>query len=722
MSAKLPVSTRNGPAQKHVSRLKHLETLLRYLPISLPDNASESLYVFGLDKDNITDGGLWQTLNHNLECCFQTHKLRGKPLKFTERGTRLVSLITVLKTAIFDNENNTEREPIHTGWLNRLVKAAEDSGARIPLTCVRLSDDRLGLATAIQQISNKAMCPSINASTAQSLIPIIMDSGSNIEMVPTRSSSPMDVEESEPETFTYTTRKAVAKNAHTQASQQECVRGKQAIFPAWKKVTAETKLAESCVAQAQNMKDFTSETIHGWEARAKAEKKQKHRNSAAARQQKHHNLVKEKAASKGRSTTEQEIEARAEGLNIRSAHQPEIAWSSAAIAKYLHATMPKLFKQCTKGSMHCWLKKDAQKHALKGWSKTTKASDKRMKMLPASGHVGILAHHPEVVTLIVDKLRAFCTSGLAINVFLARSVTVSIVSEETPKLLEKFKCLESWVRDFLETKLNWSPRKGTSAAASVPPDAPGLCQHTFFWIKYAMKWLNIPPEVHFHHILVITMEQTGVYLLPGNVYTYHNKGTKNVPLAAKDKKRVNTLCIITTPTGDCVLFQQSFSMCKAKQWDLSAKTLTSNEADQTLSAYIGKDTILRDEVIRYMHHQTADALSSLANDLTEPEATDNDMIDKRFGSTTIMVLSAQTVQSVKARSHPNTYGAGLSASGAYEGMWAWDDKGEMFSEGRMPVQEGNDVVAPAPENKADDNSNKSSDSRVLTGTSYLPLL
>lgn len=127
-----PAKVFNGPAQKHVSRLKHLEKLLDNLPKSLPENPPDSRYRFGLNPDDLKDGGYWQALNRNLECCFETHKLDGKPLVFTECGENLRKLVSTLKTTIFWLQDHDQRALIHTAWLDRLVKAAEASGAKIP--------------------------------------------------------------------------------------------------------------------------------------------------------------------------------------------------------------------------------------------------------------------------------------------------------------------------------------------------------------------------------------------------------------------------------------------------------------------------------------------------------------------------------------------------------------------------------------------------------------
>ena len=43
--------------------------------------------------------------------------------------------------------------------------------------------------------------------------------------------------------------------------------------------------------------------------------------------------------------------------------------------------------------------------------------------------------------------------------------------------------------------MDWTPRKGTRAAAHLPPDAEDKCEEAFFRQVYAMKWHNIPPKV-----------------------------------------------------------------------------------------------------------------------------------------------------------------------------------------------------------------------------------
>lgn len=55
--------------------------------------------------------------------------------------------------------------------------------------------------------------------------------------------------------------------------------------------------------------------------------------------------------------------------------------------------------------------------------------------------------------------------------------------------------LQKFVRAFISSVLDWTPRKGTRAAAHLPENADDLCEEAFFRIVYCMKWHCIPPRV-----------------------------------------------------------------------------------------------------------------------------------------------------------------------------------------------------------------------------------
>ena len=119
-----------GPPAMLVERIEHLATLLVHLPKSLPEASDDSTYQFYLDDEKIEDIGIYPELNHHLEICFGTWKAPDTVVRFTERGPHLKGLIAILKRTI--REDPGCREFVRTHWLERLIVAAKESGAKIP--------------------------------------------------------------------------------------------------------------------------------------------------------------------------------------------------------------------------------------------------------------------------------------------------------------------------------------------------------------------------------------------------------------------------------------------------------------------------------------------------------------------------------------------------------------------------------------------------------------
>ncbi|KAJ7613758.1 hypothetical protein DFH06DRAFT_1146711 [Mycena polygramma] len=122
-----------GIPQELDTRFKHLSKLLKHLPTSLPDDLpnDESTYHFYLDPEDVKEEGEMYAFNRRLEVAFETHKLRDAKLLFRERGKRLGELEMFLKKNIKSNRS-TDARGHQTRWIERLVQAAQDSGAKIP--------------------------------------------------------------------------------------------------------------------------------------------------------------------------------------------------------------------------------------------------------------------------------------------------------------------------------------------------------------------------------------------------------------------------------------------------------------------------------------------------------------------------------------------------------------------------------------------------------------
>lgn len=128
---------RPGVPPEIVSRLDRLLALLKNLPISIPSDPEGSSYIFGLDEEDVQAEGIWYALNRNLEVCFKTFIRGNSDIVFCERGKRVEALVGFLRAAM-KRAPDSEREMIRERWVERLIKAAERSGAKIPERSVSL--------------------------------------------------------------------------------------------------------------------------------------------------------------------------------------------------------------------------------------------------------------------------------------------------------------------------------------------------------------------------------------------------------------------------------------------------------------------------------------------------------------------------------------------------------------------------------------------------------
>ena len=108
------------------------------------------------------------------------------------------------------------------------------------------------------------------------------------------------------------------------------------------------------------------------------------------------------------------------------------------MANQLICDLPKLFGHITKGTIQQWIDKDTKQ----GWSAAMMKNIEHQHTLAGSGQTGILAWHPNIIGEIKIQLQALWTSGLAVNVLIARSIMLAIIKEWQPELLTEFKCSE----------------------------------------------------------------------------------------------------------------------------------------------------------------------------------------------------------------------------------------------------------------------------------------
>lgn len=107
--------------------------------------------------------------------------------------------------------------------------------------------------------------------------------------------------------------------------------------------------------------------------------------------------------------------------------------------------------------------------------------------------------------------------------------------------------------------MNWSYRAPTNAAQKVPDDWIYLCTLAFYRISQTVASEDIHPS------LLVNLDQTGVLLNPtGDMYTYEEKGSKQVGLHGKDEKRAFTSLLSMTAEGDLLPSQSIWPGSKAQ--------------------------------------------------------------------------------------------------------------------------------------------------------------
>ncbi|KAG1802170.1 uncharacterized protein HD556DRAFT_1304341 [Suillus plorans] len=522
-----------GPSSVLISRIEHLGRLLKNLPQSLPLDPPNSSYDFGLDTEMVEEEGVWFAFNRNLEVCFETHKLgRSGTITFRERGRRYEALVGMFKETVKKLAKDSEHDFLREVWLERLINAAQQQGAKDlrqtgvggtkrPAPEIHIS--------AVDEHPKKCSKASHSPHTDARLSTVNVDSNSeghesDLELnVQCKHVTIRMIENPRPSTLPVVI---------------DLQKTKQMSFK------EETLKA----AREQRKKNLATERQRRRRERIKAtqpkgKKAQKNVNEVLRAESQTSSLSTMDLAKLSRPDSDWKDQRTGKNEQIA----PKVGWSAQTIASRLAQDQPSLFSHLNKGTVQKWLDKETKR----GWSPVTIQNVKRRHALAGSGQTGVLAKYPAVMKEITDTLRGLRTSGVPVSVVVARSIMLAVIEKHEPGLLlTEFKCSEKFVWSFFESVLDWSPRKGTRAAAHLPADAEETCEECFFRLVYIMKWYNVPPK------LVVNFDQVGCYLLPNSSTTFHECGSKQVDIVAKDEKRAYSLLVASTADGDFLPFQQ----------------------------------------------------------------------------------------------------------------------------------------------------------------------
>ncbi|KAJ7203185.1 hypothetical protein C8J57DRAFT_1621195 [Mycena rebaudengoi] len=437
------------------TRLNHLSKLLQFLPtlLRLDPTEEDSSYCFYLDPDD-------------------THKLCGGKLVFQERGKRLLQLVAFLRI-ILKEGTLPEARIVQRRWIERLITAAEDSGAKIIHK------------TKKRQLDNNSDAEDISTELQQRTL--FQFGAKKLTATEAEAQQKRHAAESKERMLAATEREKKAKE-HATERRRECGRDRQQKWRDRKKSSGEKQWRE-------RLKKVSRPSGQNWKAERTGKK----------------NGV---------------IQRRHERVNwyhpflwlpiARTA--PRVAFSPSMLVKVLQRENPGVYDRLNKGTVQKWLSKEKMNE----WSTKTKANISRRHALAGTGRVGVLSPYPELVDAIKSRLADLQTAGICVGRLLARSFILTVIQEKRPELLEKFKCSESYVGGFLESVMDWSLRHGTRAAAHIPDNVREVCKKAFFRVVHLINFYDIPPE------LIINMDQTGVILLVANNKTCSQKSANQV--------------------------------------------------------------------------------------------------------------------------------------------------------------------------------------------------
>lgn len=188
----------------------------------------------------------------------------------------------------------------------------------------------------------------------------------------------------------------------------------------------------------------------------------------------------------------------------------------------------------------------------------------------------ILENYPQIRDELVSNLQRMREAGQTLLISIVQPILKGMIEALAPHLLNDrpggFKVSKQWTNEFMRIYMNWTIRKGTTAASKLPIDwiEQGLKMN--YRVAYLAKLYNIPPS------LVVNSDQTGIHLVPAaGGKTWDAKGTKDVKILGMEDKRQITCVMSSSASGELLPIQAIFtgktSRCLPKQSEEKAKCI-----------------------------------------------------------------------------------------------------------------------------------------------------
>ncbi|KAL3685961.1 hypothetical protein R1sor_003983 [Riccia sorocarpa] len=157
----------------------------------------------------------------------------------------------------------------------------------------------------------------------------------------------------------------------------------------------------------------------------------------------------------------------------------------------------------------------------------------------------------------MELIHAQRESGVIINSTVVQYLLRGFLLAHNPEILiEKgrpFSCSLRWIRNWLQIRMGWSFRSGTTKASKLPLDYEEQGRRMTLRIVFLVAAHRVPEE------LVVNMDQIGIRLLAiSNERTYALKGSRDVAVCGRGDKRAVTVCVASSAAGYLLPFQVIF--------------------------------------------------------------------------------------------------------------------------------------------------------------------
>lgn len=159
--------------------------------------------------------------------------------------------------------------------------------------------------------------------------------------------------------------------------------------------------------------------------------------------------------------------------------------------------------------------------------------------------------------MVDDQLHNLRKTGAPLSTVTVRGIMVATLMHHCPEVFDlktrtgedKFRCSDSFIRNYLRRHLNYSFRRATRAAQKTPTNATEQGFHMFLRLASTIQDNDTPPE------LIINFDQTQVVYAPGTNVTWNERGAKQVSMVGQEDKRAFTLTPAVSPSGEILPFQ-----------------------------------------------------------------------------------------------------------------------------------------------------------------------